>query len=178
MLEGVNLALAERPIEAQYVSMIYAIWNDNDRMLQVANSGAVQPIFCRAGESNPIRAEGFPLGMFPDVTYDELSIATQPGDVVLFVSDGILDAENERGEMYGEGRLAALIGTGILNTELKAVVQRLRPQLPEPWLTEPGWSFPSGHAMGSLVAYGFLAYLLTRMTPANFPRRTAVTVVA
>jgi membrane-associated phospholipid phosphatase len=76
------------------------------------------------------------------------------------------------------GWLAAIIGTGILNTELKAVVRRLRPQLPEPWLTEPGWSFPSGHAMGSLVAYGFLAYLLTRITPADFPRRTAVTVFA
>jgi sigma-B regulation protein RsbU (phosphoserine phosphatase) len=47
--------------------------------------------------------------MFPDVTYDEFSIATQPGDVVIFVSDGILDAENERGEMYGESRLSALI---------------------------------------------------------------------
>jgi len=40
--------------------------------------------------------------------------------------------------------------------------RRLRHQLPEPWETESGWSFPSGHVMGSLVAYGFLAYLLTR----------------
>lgn len=47
--------------------------------------------------------------MFPNVTYDEFSIATQPGDVIVFVSDGILDAENEHGEMYGEQRLASLI---------------------------------------------------------------------
>ena len=82
--------------------MLFALWNDENQTLQVANSGAVQPIFCRAGESNPIRAEGFPLGMFPNVTYDEFSIATEPGDVIIFVSDGILDAENEHGEMYGE----------------------------------------------------------------------------
>ena len=76
------------------------------------------------------------------------------------------------------GWAAALIGTALLNTTLKAVIQRLRPQLPEPWITETGWSFPSGHAMGSLVAYGFLAYLLTQMSPAEFPRRTAVMVLA
>ncbi|HEY3629066.1 MAG TPA: SpoIIE family protein phosphatase [Terracidiphilus sp.] len=109
MLAMLNDALQERRLESQYVAMLFALWNDQNQTLQVANSGAVQPIFCRAGESSPIRAEGFPLGMFPDVTYDEFSIATQPGDVVIFVSDGILDAENERGEMYGESRLSALI---------------------------------------------------------------------
>jgi membrane-associated phospholipid phosphatase len=60
------------------------------------------------------------------------------------------------------GWVAALAGTGLLNTTLKGVIRRLRHQLPEPWETESGWSFPSGHVMGSLVAYGFLAYLLTR----------------
>ncbi len=73
------------------------------RTLTVANSGAVQPVFCRAGQSSTVKAEGFPLGMFPDVTYEEFTLATQPGDVIVFVSDGILDAENEQGEMYGAG---------------------------------------------------------------------------
>jgi sigma-B regulation protein RsbU (phosphoserine phosphatase) len=109
MLAVLNDALQERRLESQYVVMLFALWNDENQTLQVANSGAVQPIFCRAGESNPIRAEGFPLGMFPDVTYDEFSIATEPEDVILFVSDGILDAENEGGEMYGEARLASRI---------------------------------------------------------------------
>jgi membrane-associated phospholipid phosphatase len=76
------------------------------------------------------------------------------------------------------GWAAALAGTGLLNTILKRVVRRLRPQLPEPWVTEPGWSFASGHVMGSLVAYGFLAYLLTRITPAHFPRRAAMALLA
>jgi sigma-B regulation protein RsbU (phosphoserine phosphatase) len=89
--------------------MLFALWNDENQTLQVANSGAVQPLFCRSGEWNLIRAEGFPLGMFPNATYDEFSVATQPGDVLVFVSDGILDAENERGEMYGESRLAPII---------------------------------------------------------------------
>jgi len=112
MLATLNDALQERRLESQYVVMLFAVWNDQNQTLQVANSGAVQPIFCRAGESNPIRAEGFPLGMFPNATYDEFSIAAEPGDVFVFVSDGILDAENVAGEMYGEGRLATLLCGG------------------------------------------------------------------
>jgi membrane-associated phospholipid phosphatase len=76
------------------------------------------------------------------------------------------------------GWVAALVGTGLLNTNLKGSFRRLRPELPQPWVTEPGWSFPSGHAMGSLVAYGFLAYLLTRITPAHFQRRKAIALLA
>ncbi len=109
MLTLLNDALQERRLESQYVVMLFALWNDENRTLQVANSGAVQPIFCRAGESSTIRAEGFPLGLFPSVTYDELSLSAQPGDAIVFISDGILDAENAQSEMYGEERLTGLL---------------------------------------------------------------------
>jgi sigma-B regulation protein RsbU (phosphoserine phosphatase) len=109
MLAMLNDALQERRLESQYVTMLYVLWNDESQTLQLANSGAVQPMFCRAGGSHPIRAEGFPLGMFPNVTYDEFSVATEPGDAFVFVSDGILDAENEHDEMYGEDRLSAML---------------------------------------------------------------------
>ncbi len=109
MLGLLNDSLQERKLESQYVVMLFAVWNDENRTLQVANSGAVQPIFCRSGESAPVRAEGFPLGMFANVTYEEFNVATQPGDAIVFVSDGILDAENAQDEMYGEERLAGLI---------------------------------------------------------------------
>ncbi len=109
MLTLLNDALQERKLESQYVTMLFALWNDENQTLQVANSGAVQPVFCRAGQSVTVKAEGFPLGMFPNVTYEELSVATQPGDAIVFVSDGILDAENEQEEMYGQDRLAGLL---------------------------------------------------------------------
>jgi sigma-B regulation protein RsbU (phosphoserine phosphatase) len=109
MLALLNDALQERKLESQYVTMLFALWNDESRTLQVANSGAVQPIFCRACEPVPVRAEGFPLGMFSNVTYDELTVAAEPGDVIIFISDGILDAENAQGEMYGQERLAGLL---------------------------------------------------------------------
>jgi len=111
MLALLNDALQERKLESQYVTMLFALWNDENRTLLVANSGAVQPILCRSGESTIVRAEGFPLGLFPDVVYDEVNLATLPGDAIVFVSDGILDAENAQEEMYGPDRLATLLCT-------------------------------------------------------------------
>ncbi|MFZ1938142.1 MAG: SpoIIE family protein phosphatase [Terracidiphilus sp.] len=109
MLTLLNDALQERKLDSQYVTMLFVLWNDENQTLQVANSGAVQPVFCRAGQSVTVKTEGFPLGMFPNVTYEEISVATQPGDVLVFVSDGIGDAENEQEEMYGQDRLAELL---------------------------------------------------------------------
>ncbi len=109
MLAQLNDSLQERRLDSQYVTMLFALWNDESRVLQVANSGAVQPIVCRGGTSSVVRAEGFPLGMFQDVTYEQHSVETQPGDAVIFVSDGILDAENSQDEMYGDERLASML---------------------------------------------------------------------
>lgn len=109
ILGTLNDSLQERKLESQYVTMLFALWNDESRTLKVANSGAVQPVFCRGGTLNTIRAEGFPLGLFPDVAYDELTIVTEPGDAIVFVSDGILDAENAEGEMYGQEKLTGLL---------------------------------------------------------------------
>jgi sigma-B regulation protein RsbU (phosphoserine phosphatase) len=47
--------------------------------------------------------------MFPNATYDEFNVTTEPGDAIVFVSDGILDADNAQGEMYGQDRLSALL---------------------------------------------------------------------
>jgi sigma-B regulation protein RsbU (phosphoserine phosphatase) len=109
MLASLNDALQERRLDSQYVTMLFAVWNDQDRTLVVANSGAVQPIVCRGGQSTVVRVEGFPLGMFPSASYDELIVTTQPGDTIAFVSDGILDAQNMHEEMYGDDRLAAVL---------------------------------------------------------------------
>ncbi|HEY2858084.1 MAG TPA: SpoIIE family protein phosphatase [Terracidiphilus sp.] len=109
MLASLNDALQERRLDSQYVTMLFAVWNDHDRTLILANSGAVQPIVCRGGQSTTVRVEGFPLGMFPGSAYDELILTTQPGDAIVFVSDGILDAQNMRDEMYGEDRLAGVL---------------------------------------------------------------------
>jgi membrane-associated phospholipid phosphatase len=68
----------------------------------------------------------------------------------------------------------ALVGGGLLNTLLKNAFHRLRPALPNPFVTERGWSFPSGHAMSSLIAYGMLAYLLTTALESKTAKRLVI----
>ncbi|HZZ38995.1 MAG TPA: GAF domain-containing SpoIIE family protein phosphatase [Acidobacteriaceae bacterium] len=109
MLRILNDALQERKLDSQYVTMLYGLWNDENLTLQIANGGSVQPLFCHGDEVDTIRAEGFPLGMFPNATWEEFSIATQPGDSVVFFSDGIVDALNGAGEMFGNDRLIACV---------------------------------------------------------------------
>jgi sigma-B regulation protein RsbU (phosphoserine phosphatase) len=111
MLATLNDAIQERKLESQYVTMLFALWNDKSRTLQVANSGAVPPFVCHSCQSTEVRAEGFPLGMFPHVTYDELKVIAEPGDAIVFVSDGILDAENAQEEMYGQERLFEVLSS-------------------------------------------------------------------
>jgi len=110
MLEALNDSLQERRLDSQYVAMVYSVWNDSNQTLQLANAGASQPIFCRSGEVETIRAEGFPLGMFPEAKYEEFSLATRPGDSIIFFSDGIVDAQNAAGEMFGDELLMRVIG--------------------------------------------------------------------
>ena len=58
-----------------------------------------------------IQAEGFPLGLFPNAEYEEFTLSTQPGDLIVFFSDGIVDAQNATGEMFGDDRLTNVLRT-------------------------------------------------------------------
>ncbi len=109
MLSAVNLSLAERRIEAQFVSIIYAVWDDENRTLLVANSGLPRPVMLHNGKNMIIEATGLPLGLFDDVSYDEFSFKMKPGDIFVCFSDGILDARNRSGELFGRGRVEKII---------------------------------------------------------------------
>ena len=109
MLSAVNLSLAERRIEAQFVSIIYAVWNDADRTLTVANSGLPRPVFVHGGKNEIVEATGLPLGLFDEASYEEFHFRMKPGDMFVFFSDGILDARNRKGDMFGRGRVEKII---------------------------------------------------------------------
>jgi phosphoserine phosphatase RsbU/P len=109
MLSAVNFSLGERRIDGQFVSLIYAVWDDRNRTLQVANSGLPRPIYCHDGKIEIIEATGLPLGLFDDADYDELSFRAKPGDMFVFFSDGILDASNKAEELFGRERVGELV---------------------------------------------------------------------
>ncbi len=134
LLSEMNDQLQERKLDSQYVTMLMAVWNDEWRTLQIANAGSVQPLYVaappppagspgkRPGKAaaadcppvdgsnvTTVKVEGFPLGLFPDAKYEELTLETKPGDVLIFFSDGIVDAENAEGEMFGTERLTEVL---------------------------------------------------------------------
>jgi phosphoserine phosphatase RsbU/P len=109
MLSAVNLSLAERRIEAQFVSLIYAVWDDEHRTLSVANSGLPRPVYVHDGKNTVIEATGLPLGLFDEAEYDEFRFKMKPGDMFVFFSDGILDARDRKGDMFGRGRVEKII---------------------------------------------------------------------
>ncbi|HLW88163.1 MAG TPA: SpoIIE family protein phosphatase [Terriglobales bacterium] len=113
MLSALNFSLGERRIEAQFVSLIYAVWDDQNRTLRVANSGLPRPLYCHDGKIELIEIAGLPSGLFDDAEYDELSFRAKPGDMFVFFSDGILDARNRAGAMFGRGRLDQVVSQSV-----------------------------------------------------------------
>jgi sigma-B regulation protein RsbU (phosphoserine phosphatase) len=109
MLRAVNFSLGERRIEGQFVSLIYAVWDDRNLSVKIANSGLPRPLYCHDGKIEVIEATGLPLGLFDDAEYDEFTFKAKPGDMFVFFSDGILDARNKAGDMFGRHRTEAII---------------------------------------------------------------------
>ena len=138
LLAVLNDQLQERKLDAQYVTMLAALWDDGNRTLTIANAGSVQPIVVRRGsremtdalDVETLPVEGFPLGLFAHASYEETCLRLVPGDLVVFFSDGIVDAVNSRGEQFGTERLqtllqqhptAALSAQGAVDAVLEAV---------------------------------------------------------
>jgi sigma-B regulation protein RsbU (phosphoserine phosphatase) len=116
ILAALNDQLQERKLDSQYVTMLMAVWDDSNQTLQIANAGSVQPLFVSSNgdatkppKVRTIQAEGFPLGLFPNAEYEEFTLSTRPGDLIVFFSDGIVDAVNATGEMFGDERLTHLL---------------------------------------------------------------------
>jgi phosphoserine phosphatase RsbU/P len=111
MLSAVNFSLGERRIEAQYICLLYAVWDDQRRTLQVANSGLPRPLYIHDGKIEVIEATGLPLGLFDEAEYDEFTFKVKPGDLFVFFSDGILDARNRAGEMFGRSGVERVVAS-------------------------------------------------------------------
>jgi sigma-B regulation protein RsbU (phosphoserine phosphatase) len=124
MLSAVNFSLGERRIDGQFVSIIYAVWDDTSRTLQVANSGLPRPLYCHDGKIEIIEATGLPLGLFDDAEYDEFTFRAKPGDLFVFFSDGILDSRNKAGDLFGRSGVEQVVSK-CLDKSADAIVESL-----------------------------------------------------
>lgn len=104
------------------------------------------------------------------------ALGSLPAMTALALGLGLVLAQQRRWiVLFGWG--AAFVGGGVLDGVFKLVIQRPRPPTAAA-LMEHSWSFPSGHAMGSLVGYGMLAYLLLTLWIRKPLGRSAVIVAA
>ena len=109
VLASMNAILHERRLEEYYCVLCYAAFDLKKRQLVIANSGLPYPIRRSNGVSAPIELPGVPLGAFPSSTYEELTFDLKPGDIFVFCSDGIYEAQDDLGDEFGSTRLVAVV---------------------------------------------------------------------
>jgi len=109
ILKQMNLIIGERRIEGRFMTACFATWQKGKRKLRVANAGQSQPLLYKDGHCEKIELTGFPLGIFEEVSYDEWNGVLEPGNILVFHSDGIAETANNEGQFFGTERLRKLI---------------------------------------------------------------------
>src|SRR5919107_1113262 len=110
VLERVNETLVARIPSNMFVTCFYAILDPESGSLSYANAGHDLPYLRRhGGECEELRARGMPLGIMPGMGYEEKEIVLEEGEAALLYSDGLVEAHDPEGEMFGFPRLQELV---------------------------------------------------------------------
>ena len=109
MLSAVNLSLGERRIDGQFVSLIYAVWDDENRTCRLRTQGflALSTVTAIRSKSSKQRDYRWACSMMQNTK----NSASGPSrdDLFVFFSDGILDATNRAGELLDEGKVEKIV---------------------------------------------------------------------
>lgn len=110
ILSRLNADLHPRIERHMFTTLGLAVLDQDTEILQWASAGHHYPIIRRDGQVFEFESEnGLPLGVMPEVAYSDHELGLQSGDVVVFYTDGIIEAENKAEEMYGNERLRQVI---------------------------------------------------------------------
>ncbi|HKD51737.1 MAG TPA: SpoIIE family protein phosphatase [Candidatus Acidoferrum sp.] len=109
MLKQMNQLVGERRIEGRFMTACFATWQKGRQKLRVANAGQSQPLLYKDNRCGKIELTGFPLGIYEDVSYDEWGVTLEPGNILVFHSDGIAETTNSEGQFFGVSRLKELV---------------------------------------------------------------------
>jgi serine phosphatase RsbU (regulator of sigma subunit) len=109
VLERVNETLFARIPANMFVTCFYTILEPKSGSLSYANAGHDLPYLHRDGEAEELRATGMPLGLMPEMEYEEKETVLEAGDSAVLYSDGLVEAHDPEGEMFGFPRLRALV---------------------------------------------------------------------
>ena len=96
-----------------FVALLYAVLDGKERRVSLCSAGQTQPIHISAetGEATLVQTEGdtFPLGILEEADYKETRIQMASGDKVILYTDGIVEAMNEKDEIFGFERLLEVV---------------------------------------------------------------------
>ena len=111
VLRRVNDPLVADIPANMFVTCFYAILEPENGNLTYANAGHDLPYLRRrGGECEELMARGMPLGLMPGMGYEEKETTLHVGEAALLYSDGLVEAHDPKGEMFGFPRLRALVG--------------------------------------------------------------------
>jgi len=116
-LERLNKNLYTRAPDGQFVAMTYSTWDDERLLLEICNSGLPEPLLVRNEIVYSLPIHGLPLGLFPEPKYEPTIVQCQPGDALLFYTDGIVEACDAGGNEFGIKKLAKVL---LANSKLHA----------------------------------------------------------
>ena len=108
LLETVNNAMYVLTVEEGFFATIVLgrYWPADGRM-QLTLGGHLPPLLVAGDQLREVsELRGISLGVAPDVTYEKKEIFLSPGESILFVTDGVTEAENERSELFGQLRMS------------------------------------------------------------------------
>ena len=109
VLMSMNTILHERQLERYYCTLCYAYFDLKRRAVTLANSGLPYPLRSTSEGCQPIELAGVPLGSFPGVEYDQVTLELSTGDVFVFCTDGVYEAFDRAGQEFGAPRVADIV---------------------------------------------------------------------
>jgi steroid delta-isomerase-like uncharacterized protein len=109
VLSQVNETLLARIPQNMFVTCFYAILDPHSGTLRYANAGHDPPYLHRNGNAEQLKARGMPLGLMPGMGYEEKETILDAGEVTLLYSDGLVEAHDPQGQMFGFPRLGELV---------------------------------------------------------------------
>jgi serine phosphatase RsbU (regulator of sigma subunit)/predicted ester cyclase len=138
VLSRVNEALLVRIPSNMFVTCFYAILDPHSGSLTYANAGHDLPYLRRrGGDAEELRARGMPLGLMPGMSYEQQEIELEAGEAALFYSDGLVEAHDPHGEMFGFPRLQSLVAEhGEEGSLEEALLEELYSFVGEDWEQE------------------------------------------
>ncbi len=111
LMKTLNSLIIDDVESAMFATIFLARLDSNTGELRFTNGGHNYPMIFHSDREEPdlLETTGFFIGMFPDPDYEELKITIKKGDTVVLYTDGITEASNSNGEMFGMGRFCSLV---------------------------------------------------------------------